>query len=67
VTERSHRIDLVDADVVAKVVGLSRSTSLAAYRRRHAGFPAPLMEQPLVWRRSDVEAWAASQRADADR
>jgi predicted DNA-binding transcriptional regulator AlpA len=58
--------DLLDAHGVAEVLGLSHSTSVATYRRRHADFPRPVVDlgtgRCLLWLRSDVEQWLAARR-----
>lgn len=55
--------DLIDSRGVAAVLGLSHAESVATYRKRHASFPAPVVDMGagrcLLWVRSDVEAWAA--------
>lgn len=55
--------DLVDSRAVAELLGLSHAESVATYRRRHADFPAPVVDMGagrcLLWVRGDVEAWAA--------
>ncbi|MGI8776922.1 MAG: helix-turn-helix transcriptional regulator [Acidimicrobiales bacterium] len=54
---------LVDAHGVADILGLSHRSSVSTYRRRHADFPAPVVDlgagRCLLWLRPEVEAWAA--------
>jgi predicted DNA-binding transcriptional regulator AlpA len=55
--------DLIDANEVAAILGLSRRTSVSVYRSRYAGsFPAPVIERGrcTLWARSAVEEWARS-------
>lgn len=53
--------DLVDAQTVAALLGLSSRTSVSTYRHRHADFPVPVVDMGagrcLLWLRADVEAW----------
>jgi predicted DNA-binding transcriptional regulator AlpA len=59
-------VNLIDAQGVAKLLGLSHRTSVSTYRRRY-DFPEPIVEMGagrcLLWLRADVEAWARSRRA----
>jgi predicted DNA-binding transcriptional regulator AlpA len=52
--------DLINATEVARLVGLSNSTSIPTYRARYPDFPSPVVMQPpcFLWRRQDVIAWA---------
>ena len=56
--------DLVDAQAVADMLGLSSRTSVSTYRRRHDDFPAPVVDMGsgrcLLWLRCDIAAWKAS-------
>lgn len=56
--------DLLDATEVAELLGLNRRTSVAVYRARYPDFPAPAIEKSrcVLWRRADIEAWAARRR-----
>jgi glutathione-regulated potassium-efflux system ancillary protein KefG len=59
--------DLVDAHVVAEMLGLSHPNSVSTYLRRYEDFPAPVVDlgrgRPRLWLRPDVEGWAAARRA----
>ncbi|MDQ3176147.1 MAG: hypothetical protein M3Q72_01175 [Actinomycetota bacterium] len=59
-TERVDLAELLDASEVAARLGLSHRNSVSVYRKRHADFPEPVVVKSrcLLWRRSDVEAWA---------
>jgi predicted DNA-binding transcriptional regulator AlpA len=56
-------VDLVDAQTVAEMLGLSARSAVSVYRSRYDDFPAPVIDmgkgRPMLWLRSDVEAWAA--------
>lgn len=52
--------ELLDATEVAELLRLARRTSVSVYRRRYQDFPEPVIEKSrcVLWRRSDVVAWA---------
>jgi hypothetical protein len=54
--------DLVDAVLVAELLGLSTGRSVSTYRRRYSDFPKPIVDMGhgrcLLWSRDDVEKWA---------
>lgn len=56
--------DLIDADIVADLLGLSSRTSVSTYRKRYTDFPAPVVDMGagrcLLWLRADVDAWRAA-------
>jgi predicted DNA-binding transcriptional regulator AlpA len=56
--------DLLDANDVAELLGLSHATSIAIYRKRYEAFPAPTWASKggrcQLWLRADIEAWATS-------
>jgi predicted DNA-binding transcriptional regulator AlpA len=56
--------DLIGPVEVAPIIGLTNSRGVAVYRRRHADFPAPVVEkaQCVLWVRADVENWARRHR-----
>ena len=53
--------DLLDANEVATILGLSHREAVAVYRHRHPDFPTPAVEKGsgkcVLWNRSDIEAW----------
>ena len=53
--------DLIDATEVAELLGLSHRNSVSVYRARYDDFPEPVVVKSrcLLWRRTDIEAWAA--------
>ncbi len=56
--------DLIDAQAVAEVLGLSQRSSVATYRKRYSDFPAPVVDMGagrcLLWLRDDVKNWLRS-------
>jgi predicted DNA-binding transcriptional regulator AlpA len=56
--------ELVDQNDIAPLIGLDNPRGVAVYRRRYADFPQPVIakRQAVLWRRSDVIAWARSRR-----
>lgn len=54
--------DLVDARVVAEVLGLSHANSVSTYAKRYPDFPKPILNlgrgRTLLWLRPDVLRWA---------
>lgn len=56
--------DLIDAEGVAVVLGLSSRNAVGVYRGRYADFPAPSVErgQCRLWLRQDIERWVAARR-----
>jgi chromosome partitioning protein len=52
--------DLVGAAEIAERLGLTHVPSVHSWRRRYGDFPQPIAElkMGLIWRWSDVEAWA---------
>lgn len=57
--------DLLDAEQVAELLGLSSRRAVSTYRARYADFPAPVVERErcMFWARADVLAWAKVHRA----
>ena len=51
--------DLVDASVVASMLGLAHRNSVITYLRRYEDFPSPVFETARckVWVRDDIDAW----------
>ena len=56
--------DLIDAQAVAEILGLSSRGAVSVYRSRYPDFPAPVIDmgrgRPMLWLRADVRAWAQS-------
>jgi predicted DNA-binding transcriptional regulator AlpA len=55
--------DLLDANEVAELLGLSSNSSVSTYRARYDDFPAPIVQKSskkcVLWLRPDIERWAA--------
>ena len=53
--------DLVDAQAVAKLLGLRQRNSVSGYQRRYAAMPRPVMDlgpgRPKLWLRQEIEDW----------
>lgn len=54
--------DLIDAQDVARLLGLSHAQTVSTYQRRYSDMPKPwgtwANGRFRLWLRSDVEAWA---------
>jgi predicted DNA-binding transcriptional regulator AlpA len=63
--------DLIDAHVVAELLGLSHPNSVSTYLRRYEDMPRPVVDlgagRPRLWLRSEIERWAALRGATEDR
>lgn len=59
---RVETSELVNSDEVAQMLGLTRRQAVSTYRSRYGDFPAPVVDKGrcLLWRRSDIKAWARS-------
>ena len=57
--------DLIDANGVAALLGLSHRNSVSLYQRRYQGMPRPVVElsngRTKLWLRPEIERWAADQ------
>ena len=53
--------NLIDAQIVAEILGLNRRSSVSVYRMRYHDFPEPVVDMGsgrcLLWLRGDVERW----------
>ena len=56
--------ELVDLAEAAEIIGLSNQRGVSVYRERYENFPAPVIDKArcVLWRRRDIEAWAAGPR-----
>jgi predicted DNA-binding transcriptional regulator AlpA len=56
--------DLLDANEVAELLGLSNRTAISVYRSRYPDFPEPVVVKAAcwLWLRGDIEAWASERR-----
>lgn len=54
--------DLIDAQGVAELIGLSHRNTVSSYQRRYPDMPRPVVDlgrgRPRLWLRSAMEAWA---------
>lgn len=61
-TPRVKTEDLIDADEVAFIIGLTHRNSVSGYQKRYADMPRPVVDlgrgRPRLWLRSDVVEWA---------
>ena len=62
--------DLIDAQVVAEILGLSHRNSVSLYQRRYEDMPRPVLDlgegRVKLWLRPEIEQWAMAQ-ADSGR
>ena len=60
--------DLVDAQMVADIVGLSHRNSVSLYQRRYDDMPRPVVDlgdgRVKLWLRPEIERWAKMQTAE---
>jgi predicted DNA-binding transcriptional regulator AlpA len=65
-TPRVNTEDLVDAQEVADLLGLSHRNTVSTYQRRYADMPRPVVDlgpgRPMLWVRQEVQAWARLRR-----
>lgn len=59
--------DIIAAEEVAQMIGLSHRNSVYLYRARYDDFPQPILTHGrcLLWLSGDVEAWVQSRRITA--
>jgi glutathione-regulated potassium-efflux system ancillary protein KefG len=61
-TPRVRTEDLIDAQDVADLLGLSHRNTVSSYQKRYPEMPRPVIDlgrgRPLLWLRTEVEAWA---------
>lgn len=57
--------DLLDAQGVADVLGLSHRNTVSQYQRRYTDMPRPVLDlgegRVKLWLRPEIEGWAAKQ------
>jgi hypothetical protein len=60
--------DLLDAQGVADVLGLSHRNTVFQYQRKYEGMPRPAIDlgegRVKLWLRPQIERWAACQAAE---
>jgi glutathione-regulated potassium-efflux system ancillary protein KefG len=61
--------DLIDADEVAKVLGLAQRNTVSGYQRRYADMPRPVVDMGRgrckLWLRSEIQSWARRRQPGA--
>jgi predicted DNA-binding transcriptional regulator AlpA len=54
--------DLIDAQGVADVLGLSHRNTVSSYQKRYPDMPRPVVTlgkgRTLLWLRSEIDVWA---------
>lgn len=59
--------DLIDANGVAAIVGLTHRNSVSLYQRRYEDMPRPIVElsngRTKLWLRPEIESWVTRQEA----
>jgi glutathione-regulated potassium-efflux system ancillary protein KefG len=59
--------DLIDAQGVAGLLGLSHRNTVSQYQRRYEDMPRPVLDlgggRVKLWLRPEIESWAAKQVA----
>jgi glutathione-regulated potassium-efflux system ancillary protein KefG len=54
--------DLIDAQAVAKILGLAQRNTVSLYQRRYADMPRPVVDlgsgRCKMWLRHEIVAWA---------
>lgn len=54
--------DLIDAQMVAAILGLSHRNTVSSYLRRYPDMPRPVVDIPSsktrLWLRSEITTWA---------
>jgi glutathione-regulated potassium-efflux system ancillary protein KefG len=63
--------DLIDADEVAKVLGLAQRNTVSGYQRRYPDMPRPVVDMGRgrckLWLRSEILSWARGRPTGARR
>lgn len=56
--------DLIDANSVAEIVGLTRTAGVFVYQKRYADMPRPVLDlgphKVKLWSRNEIELWVAN-------
>lgn len=56
--------DLIDAQAVAELLGLSHRNTVSSYQRRYPEMPRPAVDlgrgRPRLWLRSEIVRWQAT-------
>ena len=55
--------DLIDAQGIADLLGLSQRNTVSRYQRRYTDMPRPVLDlgrgRPRLWSRAEITAWVA--------
>ena len=58
--------DLIDAEAVAEILGLSRRESVSVYQKRYPDMPRPVLDlghgRPRLWLRPEIVRWSRERR-----
>lgn len=61
--------DLIDANAVAEILGLTRTNGVFVYQARYADMPAPILDlgerRTKLWSRVQMEAWQVKRTRDS--
>lgn len=61
-TPRVRTEDLIDAQGVADLLGLSHRNTVSSYQKRYPDMPRPVVNlgrgRPLLWLKSEIVVWA---------
>lgn len=56
--------DLIDAQVVAEMLGVRHRNTVSSYQRRYPTMPRPIVDlgpgRPRLWLRPQIEEWIAA-------
>lgn len=62
--------DLIDAQGIADLLGLSQRNTVSRYQRRYSEMPRPVLDlgrgRPRLWSRAEITEWAEARRRGAD-
>ena len=63
---RVNTEDLIDAQAVADLLGLTQRTAVSVYQGRYPDMPRPVVDMGSgrckLWLRSEIETWARKRR-----
>ena len=58
--------DLIDAQGIAELLGLTHRNTVSGYQRRYPDMPRPVIDlgrgRPRLWSRAAIERWAAGRQ-----
>ena len=66
VSPRVNTEDLIDAQAVADLLGLTQRTAVSVYQGRYPDMPRPVVDMGSgrckLWLRSEIQTWARKRR-----